>query len=242
MSDKQHTLKGTAQVSGVGLHTGEKVTLTLCPAPVGHGLKFQRTDLEGQPVIEADADLVVSTARGTTLGRGEVKVNTTEHVLAALYAMGVDNCLIQIDASELPIMDGSATPFVEAIERAGFQEQDAPRNWWVLKEPIWFETQERGTEMLGVPAPGGEFRLTVMVDYNSPVLGTQHASMYNSGEFKTEIAPCRTFVFLRELEQLAKAGLIKGGDLDNAIVLEDREGTTKEQLKELAALKARQQG
>lgn len=234
MSDKQHTLKGTAQVSGVGLHTGEKVTLTLCPAPVGHGLKFQRTDLEGQPVIEADADLVVSTARGTTLGRGEVKVNTTEHVLAALYAMGVDNCLIQIDASELPIMDGSATPFVEAIERAGFQEQDAPRNWWVLKEPIWFETQERGTEMLGVPAPGGEFRLTVMVDYNSPVLGTQHASMYNSGEFKTEIAPCRTFVFLREVEQLAKAGLIKGGDLDNAIVLEDREDITNDDLKALA--------
>ncbi|MBS1937750.1 MAG: bifunctional UDP-3-O-[3-hydroxymyristoyl] N-acetylglucosamine deacetylase/3-hydroxyacyl-ACP dehydratase [Bacteroidetes bacterium] len=234
MSDKQHTLKGNAQVKGVGLHTGEAVTLTLCPAPTGHGLKFQRTDLEGQPVIDADADLVVSTARGTTLGKGEVKVNTTEHVLAALYAMGVDNCLIQLSGSEVPIMDGSATAFVKAIEQAGFQEQDAPRNWWVLKEPIWFETEERGTEMLGVPAPGGEFRLTVMVDYNSPVLGTQHASMYNAGEFKTEIAPCRTFVFLREVEQLAKAGLIKGGDLDNAIVLEDREDITQEDLKALA--------
>ncbi|MBP8823385.1 MAG: bifunctional UDP-3-O-[3-hydroxymyristoyl] N-acetylglucosamine deacetylase/3-hydroxyacyl-ACP dehydratase [Flavobacteriales bacterium] len=234
MNDKQHTLKATAEVTGIGLHTGEQVTLTLCPAPAGHGLKFQRTDLEGLPVIDADADLVVSTARGTTLGKGEVKVNTTEHVLAALYAMGVDNCLIQLNGSEVPIMDGSATPFVDAIEQAGFQEQDAPRNWWVLKEPIWFETQERGTEMLGVPAPGGEFRLTVMVDYNSPVLGTQHASMYNSGEFKAEIAPCRTFVFLREVEQLAKAGLIKGGDLDNAIVLEDREDITNDDLKALA--------
>lgn len=234
MSDNQHTLKGSAVVKGVGLHTGEPVTLTMRPAPVGHGYKFQRTDLEGEPIIDADADLVVSTARGTTLGKGDVVVNTTEHVLSALYCLGVDNCLLQLSGPELPIMDGSAMPFVEAIEKAGLEEQSAPRNWWVLSEPIWFETQEHGTEMLGVPTPGGEFRITVMVDYNSPVLGTQHASMYRAEEFKTEIAPCRTFVFLRELEQLAKAGLIKGGDLDNAIVLEDREGTTKEQLKELA--------
>jgi UDP-3-O-[3-hydroxymyristoyl] N-acetylglucosamine deacetylase/3-hydroxyacyl-[acyl-carrier-protein] dehydratase len=234
MSDKQHSLRTSATVSGVGLHTGEPVRLTLNPAPTGHGLKFQRTDLPGQPVIEADADLVVSTARGTTLGKGDARVNTTEHVLAALYAMGVDNCLIQLDGAEVPIMDGSALQFVEAIEQAGMQEQDALRNWWTLSEPIWFETEERGTEMLGVPAPGGEFRLTVMVDYNSPVLGTQHATMYRNSEFKAEIAPCRTFVFLRELEQLAKAGLIKGGDLDNAIVLEDREDITKDDLKALA--------
>ncbi|MBK8499484.1 MAG: bifunctional UDP-3-O-[3-hydroxymyristoyl] N-acetylglucosamine deacetylase/3-hydroxyacyl-ACP dehydratase [Flavobacteriales bacterium] len=234
MSDKQHTLKGSAVVKGVGLHTGEPVTLTMRPAPVGHGYKFQRTDLEGQPIIDADADLVVSTARGTTLGKGDAVVNTTEHVLSALYALNVDNCLLQLSGAEVPIMDGSALPFVEAIESVGLEAQDAPRNWYELKEPIWFETQERGTEMLGVPTPGGEFRLTVMVDYNSPVLGTQHASMYRAEEFKAEIAPCRTFVFLRELEQLAKAGLIKGGDLNNAIVLEDREGTTQEQLKELA--------
>ncbi|HMU14748.1 MAG: bifunctional UDP-3-O-[3-hydroxymyristoyl] N-acetylglucosamine deacetylase/3-hydroxyacyl-ACP dehydratase [Bacteroidetes bacterium] len=232
--DKQHTLKGSVTLNGVGLHTGEPVTLTLRPAPVGHGLKFQRTDLEGEPVIDADADLVVSTERGTTLGKGDVRVNTTEHVLSALYALGVDNCLVQLTGPEVPIMDGSALPFVEAIEKAGLEEQNADRDWYLLTEPIWFETKERGTEMLGVPAPGGEFRLTVMVDYNSPVLGTQHASMYHAGEFKSEIAPCRTFVFLRELELLAKAGLIKGGDLNNAIVLEDREGTTKEQLKELA--------
>ncbi len=234
MSEKQHTLKGSAVVKGVGLHTGEPVTLTLRPAPVGHGYKFQRTDIEGEPIIDADADLVVSTARGTTLGKGDVVVNTTEHVLSALYALGVDNCLLQLSGPEVPIMDGSALPFVHAIEGVGLEEQNAPRNWYVLKEPIWFETKERGTEMLGVPTPGGEFRLTVMVDYNSPVLGTQHASMYRAEEFKDEIAPCRTFVFLRELEQLAKAGLIKGGDLDNAIVMEDREGTTKEQLMELA--------
>ncbi|MEO8589226.1 MAG: bifunctional UDP-3-O-[3-hydroxymyristoyl] N-acetylglucosamine deacetylase/3-hydroxyacyl-ACP dehydratase [Flavobacteriales bacterium] len=234
MTDQQHTLKGSATVKGVGLHTGEPVTLTLRPAPVGHGYKFQRTDLEGEPIIDADADLVVSTARGTTLGKGDVIVNTTEHVLAALYALGVDNCLLQITGPEMPIMDGSALPFVLAIESVGLEPQNAPRNWYELKEPIWFETKERGTEMLGVPAPGGEFRVTVMVDYNSPVLGTQHASMYRAEEFKDEIAPCRTFVFLRELEQLAKAGLIKGGDLDNAIVLEDREGTTQEQLKDLA--------
>ena len=234
MSDKQHTLKGSAIVKGVGLHTGEPVTLTLRPAPVGHGYKFQRTDLEGEPIIDADADLVVSTARGSTLGKGDAVVNTTEHVLSALYALNVDNCLLQLSGAEVPIMDGSALPFVHAIESVGLEEQNAPRNWYELKEPIWFETQERGTEMLGVPTPGGEFRLTVMVDYNSPVLGTQHASMYRAEEFKAEIAPCRTFVFLRELEQLAKAGLIKGGDLNNAIVLEDREGTTKEQLKDLA--------
>lgn len=234
MSDKQHTLKKAITLNGVGLHTGVPVELTFSPAPVGHGYKFQRTDLEGQPVIDADADLVVSTARGTTLGKGDAVVNTTEHALSALYALGVDNCLIQVSGPEVPIMDGSALPFVQAIEEAGLEEQDAERNWYVLREPLWFETEERGTEMLAVPTPGGEFRVTVMVDYNSAVLGTQHASMYRTEEFKNEIAPCRTFVFLRELEQLANAGLIKGGDLDNAVVLEDREGITQEDLRELA--------
>ncbi len=232
--DKQHTLKGSATVKGVGLHTGEPVTLTLRPAPIGHGYKFQRTDIEGEPIIAADADLVVSTERGTTLGKGEVRVNTTEHVLAALYALGVDNCLLQLSGPEVPIMDGSALPFVLAIESVGLEEQNAARDWYVLKEPIWFETKEKGTEMLGVPTPAGELRLTVMVDYNSPVLGTQHASSYRAEAFNDEIAPCSTFVFLRELTQLAKARLIKGGDLNNAIVLEDREGTTKDQLKDLA--------
>lgn len=234
MSDRQHTLKKSTTLEGVGLHSGVPVELTLNPAPVGHGYKFQRTDLPGSPIIDADADLVVSTARGTTLGKGDAVVNTTEHVLAALYALGVDNCLLQLTGPEVPIMDGSAMAFVKAIDSVGLEEQDAPRNWYELREPIWFETQERGTEMLGVPAPGGEFRVTVMVDYNSAVLGTQHASMYRAEEFRAEIAPCRTFVFLRELEQLANAGLIKGGDLDNAVVLEDREGITQDDLKALA--------
>ena len=240
MNEKQRTLKRSVELSGVGLHTGEPVRLVLCPAPANHGYKFQRIDLDGQPVIDADADRVVSTERGTTLEQNGARVHTTEHALAALYALQVDNCLIQLTGPELPILDGSSLPYVEAIESVGYEEQDAERDYFILKEPIWFETKERGTEMLGVPTPGGEFRLTVMVDYNSPVLGTQHASMYRNEEFKTEIAPCRTFVFLRELEQLAKAGLIKGGDLDNAIVLEDREGTTKDQLKELAKIIGRE--
>jgi UDP-3-O-[3-hydroxymyristoyl] N-acetylglucosamine deacetylase/3-hydroxyacyl-[acyl-carrier-protein] dehydratase len=240
MNEKQRTLKRSVELSGVGLHTGEPVRLILCPAPANHGYKFQRIDLDGQPVIDADADRVVSTERGTTLEQNGAKVHTTEHALAALYALQVDNCLIQLTGPELPILDGSSLPYVEAIESVGYEEQDAERDYFILKEPIWFETKERGTEMLGVPTPGGEFRLTVMVDYNSPVLGTQHASMYRNEEFKTEIAPCRTFVFLRELEQLAKAGLIKGGDLNNAIVLEDREGTTKEQLKDLAKIMGRE--
>ncbi|MCB9170880.1 MAG: bifunctional UDP-3-O-[3-hydroxymyristoyl] N-acetylglucosamine deacetylase/3-hydroxyacyl-ACP dehydratase [Flavobacteriales bacterium] len=234
MSDKQHTLGKAVEVKGVGLHTGEPATLTLQPAPPGHGYKFQRMDLEGGPIVDADADLVVTTERGTTLEQNGVRVYTSEHVLAALYGMQVDNALIQLTGPEPPIMDGSSRPFVDAILKAGIVEQEAEREYFVLTENLYYEDPERGIEMLGVPTPGGEFRLTVMVDYRSPVLGTQHASMYHIGEFKDEIAPCRTFVFLRELEQLAKAGLIKGGDLDNAIVLVERENVPREELEELA--------
>ena len=234
MSEKQRTLKGPVTLSGVGLHTGEKVELTIQPAPAGHGYKFQRIDLEGQPTIDADADRVVTTARGTTLEQNGAKVYTTEHVLAALYGMGVDNALVQVTGPEMPILDGSSKPFVDAIDHVGTVEQDKDRNYFVLRENLYYEDKVRGIEMLGVPTPGGEFRLTVMVDYNSPVLGTQHASMYHIGEFQKEIAPCRTFVFLRELEQLANAGLIKGGDLDNAIVLVEREDVPEEELRDLA--------
>ena len=164
-----------------------------------------------------------------------VRVHTTEHVLSALYGLMVDNALIQIDGPEIPIMDGSAKPFVDAIESVGYQEQDAVREYFELKEILTFEDTEKNVEMLAVPTEGGEFRLTVMVDYHSPVLGTQHASMYTIDEFKDEIAGCRTFVFLRELESLAKAGLIKGGDLDNAIVLVEQERSQKE-LDDLAKL------
>ncbi len=234
MSEKQRTLKGPVKLSGVGLHTGEKVELTILPAAAGHGYKFQRIDLEGQPTIDADADRVVATARGTTLEQNGAKVYTTEHVLAALYGLQVDNALIQVTGPEMPILDGSSKLFVDAIVQAGMVDQDAERQYFTLRENLYFEDKERGIEMLAVPTPGGEFRLTVMVDYNSPVLGTQHASMYHIGEFQQEIAPCRTFVFLRELEQLANAGLIKGGDLDNAIVLVEREHVPEEELRELA--------
>ncbi len=208
-------------MSGIGLHTGKPVTLTFNPAPENHWYKFQRTDVEGQPVIEADADLVVDTSRGTTLEKNGVRVHTTEHVLAALVGLGIDNCLIQLNGPEMPIMDGSSIKFVEALEAAEIIEQEADRDYFELKENLTYEDAVKKVEMLAVPQD--EFRLTVMVDYNSDLLGTQHASMYHLGEFKEEIARCRTFVFLHELEALLAHNLIKGGALENAIVLVDKE-------------------
>lgn len=235
MSNKQRTLASPATFEGVGLHTGEKVSLTIHPAPADHGYVFKRTDLEGQPSVKADVDNVVSTKRGTTIEQNGARVYTTEHVLAAIFGCEVDNALIELNGSEVPIMDGSGTAFVNGIEKAGYKILDAERNYFTLKENLYYEDENGYVEMLAVPTPGQEFRITVMVDYNSPVLGTQHASMYEIGEFKKEIAPCRTFVFLRELEELAKLGLIKGGDLDNAIVLVERE-RTQEEYRELAHL------
>lgn len=236
MSSKQRTVKAPIVFNGVGLHTGEPVTLTICPAPENHGYKFQRIDLEGAPIIDADCDRVVGTQRGTTLEQNGARVHTTEHVLAALYGSRVDNALLQITGPEIPIMDGSAWPFVEAIEAGGYEEQNADRKYIVLDENITFEDPEKGVEMLAVPTNGGEYRVTVMVDYNSPILGTQHAHMYHLHQFSSEISKCRTFVFLRELELLAKNGLIKGGSLDNAIVMVDKDYTDqqiKDILKEL---------
>ncbi|WP_066755403.1 bifunctional UDP-3-O-[3-hydroxymyristoyl] N-acetylglucosamine deacetylase/3-hydroxyacyl-ACP dehydratase [Crocinitomix algicola] len=234
MADKQHTLKGEIKLSGVGLHTGEIVNLTICPAPEKHGYKFQRIDIEGQPTVKADPDNVVSTARGTTLEQNGAKVYTTEHLLAALYAMQVDNALIKLDAPEVPIMDGSSFPFLEAIKKVGLEEQNQERDYLILDENIKWEDEEKGIEFLAIPDK--EYRITVMVDYNSPVLGTQHASMYKIDDFETEISKCRTFVFLRELEYLAMNDLIKGGDLDNAIVLIERENIKQEELDRLAKL------
>ncbi len=234
MKEFQRTLKTSVSVQGVGLHTGEKVTLELCPAPENHGYKFQRVDIEGEPIIPADADLVVSTERGTTLEFKGARVYTTEHVLAALYGMQVDNALIKINGPEIPIMDGSSWPFVQAIESVGYEEQKAERNFFVLDENIPWEDVDKGIEILAVPDK--EYRITVMVDYNSPVLGTQHASMYKISEFKDHISKCKTFVFLRELEVLAKNNLIKGGDLDNAIVLVERDNVEQEELDRLAKL------
>lgn len=219
MADKQHTLKNPIVVKGVGLHTGKTTTLTIQPAAENHGYVFQRIDIDGEPKIKADIDNVTTTQRGTTLMQNNAEVHTTEHVLAALYGMEVDNALIQLDGPEIPILDGSAKPFVEAIIEAGRKEQSALREYFYLKENLKYENEEKQAEILAVPDT--EHRVTVMVDYNSPVLGTQHASMYHLGEFEKEIAPCRTFVFLRELMQLVNAGLIKGGDVDNAIVMVD---------------------
>ncbi len=232
MADKQHTLNEKIVFTGVGLHTGEKVTMEIHPAPENHGYKFQRVDLEKQPIIKADADLVVSTERGTTLEANGARVYTTEHVLAALYGMQVDNALITLTGPEIPIMDGSSLPFVKEIIRVGLKEQDADRDYFELTENLKWEDVDKGIEILAVPDQN--YRITVMVDYNSPALGTQHASMYQITDFEKQIAPCRTFVFLRELEFLASNNLIKGGDLDNAIVLVERNDVSQEELDALA--------
>ena len=221
MSDKQRTIQKAVSISGVGLHTGRPVTLTLNPAPENHWFKFQRTDMEGHPIIDADADNVVDTSRGTTLEQNGAKVHTTEHVLAALIGLRIDNCLIQVTGPEMPIMDGSSSKFITLIEEAGIVEQQAEREYFELSQNLTYEDPIKKVEMLAVPQD--DYRVTVMVDYGSEVLGTQHASMYHLDEFKKEIAPCRTFVFLRELEALLEHNLIKGGDMDNAIVLVDSE-------------------
>ncbi len=234
MSEKQRTVKGIVKVNGIGLHTGLEVNLEIHPAPDNHGYKFQRVDLEGKPIIKADVDYVVSTERGTTLEQNNAKVHTTEHVLAALYGSQVDNALITIDGPEIPIMDGSSLKFVEAIEKVGYEDQNTERTYFELSENIPWEDEEKGIEFLAIPDVN--YRLTVMVDYQSPALGTQHASMYHIGEFKSEISMCRTFVFLKELEYLAKNDLIKGGDLDNAIVMVERPEVSQDELTKLAKL------
>jgi UDP-3-O-[3-hydroxymyristoyl] N-acetylglucosamine deacetylase/3-hydroxyacyl-[acyl-carrier-protein] dehydratase len=234
MSDKQRTLNEVIVFNGVGLHTGEVVTMEIHPAPENHGYKFQRVDLEEKPIIKADADLVVATDRGTTLEFKGARVYTTEHVLAALYGMQIDNALITLTGPEIPIMDGSSLPFVKEILRVGYKEQDAERDYFVLNENIKWEDLDKGIEILAVP--DSNYRITVMVDYNSPALGTQHASMYQIEHFEKEIAPCRTFCFLRELEFLAANNLIKGGNLDNAIVLVERNDVKQEELDRLAKM------
>jgi UDP-3-O-[3-hydroxymyristoyl] N-acetylglucosamine deacetylase/3-hydroxyacyl-[acyl-carrier-protein] dehydratase len=220
MSTKQKTIKKAITVSGVGLHTGKKCTLTFHPAPENHGFKFRRVDMEGQPIVDADVDNVVDTARGTTLEQNGARIYTTEHVLAAVVGSDIDNILIDMDAPEVPIMDGSSYPFMLALEEAGLEDQNADRYVFELTENLTYEDPIKKVEMLAVPQDA--FRVTVMVDYNSELLGTQHAGMYNIEEFRGQIAKCRTFVFLHELEALLAHNLIKGGDLDNAIVLVDK--------------------
>lgn len=220
MNVKQHTIKRPISISGVGLHTGVKVNMTFLPAPTNHGIKFQRVDLDGQPIVEADVDNVVDLSRGTTIEKNGARVNTVEHTLAALVGLQVDNILIQLDGPETPIMDGSSLPFVEAIEEAGLEEQNAMRNFFEVPHSIFYKDADKNIEIAALPLD--DYRVTVMVDYNSPVLGSQHASLTNINQFSKEIASCRTFCFLHELEMLQKQNLIKGGDLNNAIVVVDR--------------------
>lgn len=228
---KQKTIAKEVTIEGVGLHTGQSVKMVFKPAPVNNGFSFTRVDLEGSPVIQADANYVVSTERGTNLEHKGVKLQTTEHVLAALVGCDLDNVIIEINASEPPIMDGSSKFFVEAIESVGTCEQEAEREEYIVKEVISYIDEKTGSEIILMPAD--EYQVTTMVDFGTKVLGTQNASIKNLSEFKTEISQARTFSFLHELEALLQHGLIKGGDLNNAIVYVDKEISpeTMEQLK-----------
>ncbi|CAM3942684.1 bifunctional UDP-3-O-[3-hydroxymyristoyl] N-acetylglucosamine deacetylase/3-hydroxyacyl-ACP dehydratase [Flavobacterium antarcticum] len=228
---KQTTIKSEISLTGVGLHTGKEVKMTFKPAPVNNGYTFVRMDLEGHPIIEADANYVVNTQRGTNLEKLGVKIQTSEHVLAAFVGCDVDNVIIELDAAEPPIMDGSSKYFVEAIEKAGVEEQEAERKFYVVKEVISFTDEATGSEILVMPSD--DYQVTAMVDFGTKVLGTQNASIKNMSEFKTEIADARTFSFLHELESLLENGLIKGGDLNNAIVYVDKDisPSTMEHLK-----------
>jgi UDP-3-O-[3-hydroxymyristoyl] N-acetylglucosamine deacetylase/3-hydroxyacyl-[acyl-carrier-protein] dehydratase len=224
--DKQHTLSKSISISGTGLHTGVLVDMTLTPANPGYGIQFQRVDLPNKPTIKADCDLVTDTSRGTTLQVGDVKISTVEHILAALVGMGVDNLLIEVNGPEIPIIDGSSSPFIEKIEEAGVFEQDAAKAWYSIDENIFHYDDAKRVEMVALPAL--DYQITTLIDFNSPVLGTQHAALKTIKDFKAEIAPCRTFCFLHELETLLKNDLIKGGDINNAIVVVDKPVSTEE--------------
>ncbi|OEJ99686.1 bifunctional UDP-3-O-[3-hydroxymyristoyl] N-acetylglucosamine deacetylase/3-hydroxyacyl-ACP dehydratase [Roseivirga misakiensis] len=233
MKTKQHTIQEKVTVSGVGLHTGVTANMTFVPAPANHGIKFQRVDLPGEPVVDADVDYVVDLSRGTTIEHNGARINTVEHTLAALVGLEIDNVMIQLDGPEPPILDGSSMMFIEALEKVGVEEQNALRNFLEINESIIYKDEDRDVEIAALPLD--DFRVTVMVDYNSPVLGSQHASLTSISDFKKDIASSRTFCFLHELEMLYKNNLIKGGDLNNAIVVVDRV-VQDEELEYLAGL------
>ncbi|PWL39249.1 UDP-3-O-[3-hydroxymyristoyl] N-acetylglucosamine deacetylase [Flagellimonas aquimarina] len=219
--NKQCTIKNNVTLEGVGLHTGENVTMTFVPAKENHGFAFKRVDLEGEPIIEADANYVVNTQRGTNLEKNGVKIQTSEHVLAALVGLGIDNVVIELDAPEPPIMDGSSKFFVKALEEAGIVEQEQDREEYVVKDVISYKDEATGSEITVIPSD--QYQITTMVDFGTKVLGTQNATLEQISDFKEEIADARTFSFLHELEMLLEHGLIKGGDLNNAIVYVDKE-------------------
>lgn len=218
---QQRTIAKEVSLKGVGLHTGAEVTMTFKPAPENHGYKFKRVDLEGAPIIAGDASLVTNTQRGTNLEKNGVQLQTTEHVLAACVGLEIDNLLIELNASEPPIMDGSSKFFVKALEEAGVEEQNADRDEYIVKNIITYRDEESGSEIILMPAD--TYQVTTMVDFGTKVLGTQNASIEHISEFKDEISDSRTFSFLHEIEMLLEHGLIKGGDLNNAIVYVDKE-------------------
>ncbi|MBX2942173.1 MAG: bifunctional UDP-3-O-[3-hydroxymyristoyl] N-acetylglucosamine deacetylase/3-hydroxyacyl-ACP dehydratase [Cyclobacteriaceae bacterium] len=220
LNHKQQTIKKSVTLSGVGLHTGIVTNMTFLPAKPNHGIKFQRIDLPGSPIIDADCDNVVDVSRGTTIEQSGARVSTIEHTLAALTGLEIDNVLIQLDGPEAPIMDGSSIQFVNVLNEAGKEEQNALRDFFEVQDGIFYREVDRNVEIAALPLD--DYRVTVMIDYNSPVLGSQHASITNIRQFEKEIASCRTFCFLHELEMLYKNNLIKGGDLNNAIVIVDR--------------------
>jgi UDP-3-O-[3-hydroxymyristoyl] N-acetylglucosamine deacetylase/3-hydroxyacyl-[acyl-carrier-protein] dehydratase len=224
---QQQTIKKPVTYTGIGLHTGNRSTITFRPAPEKHGIRFRRIDLEGSPEIQADLDHVVDISRGTTLGIGDVRVHTVEHVLAAIVGLQIDNILIDLDSNEPPVGDGSAKPYVDALLKAGIDKQEAPKDYLIIDQTIHYKDEKKGVDIVALPTD--DFRVTVMVDYFNPALGSQHTGLFDlEREFVEEFAPSRTFCFLHEVEVLREQGLIKGGNLDNAIVIIDREISTAE--------------
>lgn len=216
----QRTIAKSFSLKGLGLHTGVEVNLVFKPAPAGHGIKFQRVDLEGAPVVAADVNRVISTDRSTTIGSGDATISTVEHLLSAIAGLQIDNLLVELDGIEIPILDGSALPFLEPLQAAGFEEQEEEREYFIVEEPITYRDEETGVEIVALPYDG--FEVVSMIDFDSPTLGQQYATLRGYEDYAEQIAPCRTFVFLHELEALFEHDLIKGGDLTNAIVIADR--------------------
>ncbi len=227
MLELQRTILNPVSISGVGLHTGEKCTMTFKPAQENYGIRFIRVDLGGRPEIPAIADNVIDMSRGTTLGIGEAKVHTVEHVLAAVVGLQIDNITIELNGVEPPVGDGSAIPYVEILKEAGFVQQQAPKDYLIIDETVIYHEEDKQVDIVALPLDG--YRVTVMVDYQNPALGSQHTGLFDlEKEFVTEFAPSRTFCFLSEVESLANNGLIKGGDIDNAVVIVDREASDDE--------------
>ncbi len=227
MLELQRTIAKAVSLSGIGLHTGTSCTMTFKPAPENYGIRFVRIDLGGNPEIPANADNVVDVSRGTTLGIGEAKVHTVEHVLAAIVGLQIDNIIIELDGIEPPVVDGSSMPYVEKLMEAGFVQQDAPKDYLIIDETVMYHDEEHQVDIVALPLDG--YRATVMVDYQNPALGSQHTGLFDlEKEFVSEFAPARTFCFLSEVEQLANVGLIKGGDIDNAVVIVDRNSEEQE--------------